>query len=461
MKYITSMKDSLVNLVSGLGTAKDKATANQYGFVQLSPEQLESAYRGDWIAAKAVDIPAEDATREWRSWQADKEQISALEELETHLGIQSKTKEAMIAGRLYGGGLLVFYVEGTGEWDEELIPERVKQGALKYVHAVSRYEISAGEIERDLLSKWYGEPQYYMVTSTSVGAVKVHPSRVVKFQGKKLPRRDLSPDGFGDSIIQAIDDAVKNAASAQGSIATLMQESNIDVIKIPDFMESLATAEYRQRIITRFALANTGKSINRALMLDKNEEWNKIANNFSGLPDLLRIYLNIAAGACDVPATRFLGQSPGGLNATGDSDIRNYYDNVAGKQKNEIKPALSLFDECLIRSALGERPEEIYYTWKPLWQMTDSEKADSALKKSQVIMNLANSMVLPQEVLSAGAMNMLIEDGTLPGLEAAVKEYESAGEGDLDEGDEEVSGQFVSRTEAQQQAAVQPGETEE
>src|SRR5690606_6569968 len=139
MKYITSMKDSLVNLVSGLGTAKDKAAANQYAFVQLSPEQLESAYRGDWIAAKAVDTPAEDATREWRSWQADKEQISALEELETYLGIQSKTKEAMIAGRLYGGGLLIFYVEGTGGWEEELIPDRVQKDSLKYVHAVSRY----------------------------------------------------------------------------------------------------------------------------------------------------------------------------------------------------------------------------------------------------------------------------------------------------------------------------------
>lgn len=93
--------------------------------------------------------------------------------------------------------------------------------------------------------------------------------------------------------------------------------------------------------------------------------------------------------------------------------------------------------------------EEVYYTWKPLWQVTESEKADNALKKSQVIMNLANSMVLPQEVLSAGAMNMLIEDGTLPGLEAAIEEYEGASDSgdDIDEEDPEVMAQFEGGTE--------------
>src|SRR5690606_22033771 len=149
----------------------------------------------------------------------------------------------------------------------------------------------------------------------------------------------------------------------------------------------------------------------------------------------------------DVPATRFLGQSPGGLNSSGDSDIRNYYDNVAGEQKNEIKPALQLLDECLIRSALGSRPDEIHYTWRSLWQMTDSEKADNALKKSQTIMNLANSMLFDPEVLSKGAMNMLIEDGIFPGLESAIDEMESEPDTDIDEQDPEVIAQFEGGTE--------------
>ena len=80
-------------------------------------------------------------------------------------------------------------------------------------------------------------------------------------------------------------------------------------------------------------------------------------------PDTLNTYLQIASGAADIPATRFLGQAPGGLNASGDADIRNYYDRLGGEQTTVLMPAMSVLDEVIIRSALGSRPPEIYYEW--------------------------------------------------------------------------------------------------
>ena len=50
--------------------------------------------------------------------------------------------------------------------------------------------------------------------------------------------------------------------------------------------------------------------------------------SFASLPDVARLFLQIASGAADIPVTRMLGQAPAGLNATGDSDTRNYYDRV-------------------------------------------------------------------------------------------------------------------------------------
>jgi hypothetical protein len=91
--------DSLVNFITGLGTIKDKSTYNQYAFNPLTEQQLNAAYRGDWIARKIVNIPAQDATRAWRTWQADRDVIELLENEEARLGLQTKLKRALIRAR--------------------------------------------------------------------------------------------------------------------------------------------------------------------------------------------------------------------------------------------------------------------------------------------------------------------------------------------------------------------------
>ena len=53
---------------------------------------------------------------------------------------------------------------------------------------------------------------------------------------------------------------------------------------------------------------------------------------------MVRTFLQVAAGAADIPVTRLLGQSPAGLSATGDSDTRNYYDMIAARQELDLRP---------------------------------------------------------------------------------------------------------------------------
>src|SRR4051812_10192416 len=99
----TRVGDNLVNLVTGMGTGKDKSIATQFAFNSLDRAQAEAAYRGDWMSRKVVDIPAYDATREWRTWQADTDDISTISDLEETLGIQRKTMLVLQKARLYGG----------------------------------------------------------------------------------------------------------------------------------------------------------------------------------------------------------------------------------------------------------------------------------------------------------------------------------------------------------------------
>jgi phage-related protein (TIGR01555 family) len=412
--------DTLVNLMSGLGGLRDKSTGAAYALNLLDKMQLDAAYRGDWIARKIVDVPAFDETREWRDWQAEKPQIELLEQEEARLAVQPKVAKARKLARLYGGSALYF---GTiGNPAEPLTIDRVGKGGLVYLHVFTRHEMIAGELEQDPLSPLFGEPKKYSLAGATQ-MVDIHPSRVVRFIGADLPDRALNYDGWGDSVLQAVNDAVMHAGSAAGAIAALLQEAKVDVIKVPQFMESLGTAEYRARIIERYSLANLGKSITNSLMIDAEEEWSQKTVSFTNLPEVLNTYLQIASGAADIPATRLLGQTPGGLQSTGESDVRNYYDRISAGQNLDLRPALARLDEVLIRSALGSRPPAVHYKWAPLWQMTETESAEVALKKAQATKIYADAGLMPDEALGKAVQNQLIEDGTYPGLDAALAEF--------------------------------------
>lgn len=421
--------DTLANLISGMGTDRDKQTSTFFGFAEMTQQQLEAAHRGDWIARKAVDIPAFDATREWRAWQADKDDITEIEATEKRFNVQTKVKGALMRGRLYGGGALILGVD-QGNPEDELIYENVGLDDLKFVHVVSRYDLSAGPIEWDILSPYYGRPMYYSRSQQTTGSVKLHPSRVITFCGNEVMNPNTA-NAWGDSILLAVRDAIIGAGTVTGSVAQLVNEAKIDIIKIPGLSENIASDEYEQNLRKRFGTAATVKSLFAMLLVDKEEDWERIEANFTALPDVLKMYLMIASGAVDIPVTRFLGQSPAGLSATGESDTRNYYDRVATEQKTVLAPMLSPLDEVLVRSSLGTLPEGIFYNWNSLWQLSETEKADIATKKATVMTADTNAGLLSPLVLQKGRENQLIEDGTYPGLEQLIEEFGD----DIDERD--------------------------
>jgi phage-related protein (TIGR01555 family) len=259
--------------------------------------------------------------------------------------------------------------------------------------------------------------------------VQLHPSRVVRFVG--LPPPDIlrsSTMSFGDSVLQPINDTIKACGMIAGSLATLISEMKLDVVKVPNLSEELSTQTGTDKIISRFSNANVAKSIINTILLDSSEEWQRIGTNLAGAEALLTAYLQIASGAADIPASRFLGLPHRGLNTTGEADFRNYYDRLASEQSVNLTPALNILDEVLIRSSLGNRPDEIYYEWNSLWQQTDSEKADLALKKAQAYKVDVDAGQIPLTALAHARINQLIEDGFYPGLEQALEDAASEGD---------------------------------
>ena len=425
MGAIAYLRDRLTSLVANLGTSRDKAATTRYAAPLVTDDELTNAYRGSWLPRKIVDIPALDACRNWRQWQASKEQISALEAEEKRLNVRGNILEAMTKARLYGGAA-VYIGTDQAEPMKPLSPESIGRGGVKHLTVMPRRAMTAGDIETDPMSPLYGKPRFYRIGSPQKGTVDVHPSRLVVFIGAPHPEPDQAMGteyGWGDSALTSLMDQMKQAEGTSANIASIVFEAKVDVIKIPGFMDNLADPNYEAAMLNRLQLAMTAKGINGALLLDKEEEYDQKSASFASLTDVLMAFMQLVSGAADIPVTRLLGQSPAGLNASGDADIRNYYDRIKAMQELTVTPAMAVLDECLIRSALGARPPEVHYKWESLWQSTNKELADIGKTLADTIKTIADTGLIPDQALSEAAVNALIESGVMPGLEHAMDEY--------------------------------------
>lgn len=424
--------DNLRNAMTGLGGDADKLTSTNFVFTEMNQQQLDAAYRSDWITRKGIDIPAFDATREWRSWQADPKDVTKIEDCEKQFSIQQKVMRAIQCARLYGGGALLLGVEDGGDASKELVLDKVKQGSLKFVHSLSRFDIAEAQPVQDIMSPFYGRPEYYTRNGVlSQASMKIHPSRVIVLNGPSVLDRATRGNCWGDSVLQSVNEAVLGSGLVTNSVAQLVAETKIDIIKIPGLSKNIATKAYENDLKARFSFANVAKSIYRTLVMDKEEEWQRVQANFAGLPDVQRLFLLIVSGAFDIPATRFLGQSPVGMSATGESDTRNYYDRCSSIQKNEIQPELKTLDEVLLRNALGSLPkgettsEQLtFYTWNPLWQLSDTEKAALWKQKADIAKIDYDMGLVNEVVLKKARESQLIEDGVYPGLEQLIEDFD-------------------------------------
>jgi phage-related protein (TIGR01555 family) len=441
MGLVVSLIDRLTNVMTGMGTTVDRRTAGTYLFNPVSGQEAEAAYRTSWLVRKIIDVPPFDMTREWRDWQADKDTIEKLEAEEKRLGIAAKCQRGLILSRLYGGGALLL---GTGENDTEepLRPDIVKAGGLKYVHVLSRHQLGEGQPRTDPGDPWFGQPDFFTLSGANGRQIRIHPSRVVAFIGQKAPEGSLLSGAswfWGDPIMQSIGEAVKNADLAQSGFASLIDDAKNDILKIPGLMELTATTDGEQKVLKRLAAAATGKSVWRAMVLDTEEEWEQREVTWAGIPDIMMAFLNVVAGAADIPVTRLLGQSPKGLQSNGDGEERDYHSMVKARQGELLAPALERIDDLLVRSALGNKPDDVYYEFAPLDSLGEKDAAEVEFKLSETVKNYADSGLIPDPALSAMAKNRIIESSRWPGSEAAFEAAEAEAarnpDGNANEGD--------------------------
>jgi len=375
---MTEYHDGLENLVSGLGTkAKDKRVSTEFNETSLSPRMLETMYANDWLSGKIIDIPAEDMLRKWRYINCpdiSPEQIDKLIKAEKDFAIQAKLLDAIKWARLYGGSV-IYLVMKDGISEEPLDYERIREGDLINLIVLDQNDVSVHSMNIHNIEEGnFRQPEYYNITGS---AKRVHHSRMLRFDGVRLPFRASQRHGhWGSSVLVRLYDAILNSQTVPNSVSSLTYKAVVDVISIPGLMEKLTRPGAERSIMRRFALADLMKSNNNTLLLDDKETYTTHQIAFAGLKELIHEFLSIVSAASDIPATRLLGQSAQGMNATGEGDLKNYYDMISAKQNSELRPQINKLDNILVRSILGDKPDSWGFEFNSLWQMSDKETSE-------------------------------------------------------------------------------------
>lgn len=379
------------------------------------------AYMSSGMLRKVIAIPADDRVREWRDWQAPKDDIALIEAEEARLGLQAKVKQAEIL-RGIGGGALILVT--AGDHSQPLDSETIKEGGLVAINVVSRWQITGRDWIRDLASPDYGKPAMWEVASDGKNT-PIHPSRVVCFRGEPIPAGAGVSDEeafWGDSRLLRVYCEVARSDKTQERIAQLVEKAKLTRIGIPD-LDSMDDDRLQKRV----ALIAEGEGIMNATVFrsagpngDAGETITDYQITWNGIPDVMDAFDQRVAAVADIPFTRLMGRSPAGMNSTGQHDTDNWNKMVGSGQNLETRPCLVQIDPILLRSAGVSKPDDVTWKFAPLWTPTEKEEADTFKTTMDAVTALMNTGSIPEEAFNEAVQNLLTEREYLPGLDQAL-----------------------------------------
>ena len=393
-------------------------------------------YETCWEARKIVNIPVDDALR--KSWIVEgipEEMAVKLQNRLDQMGFLNVLKRACKLEKLLGGCLAFFGLEATEDNVETAYHPR--EGAmLRFCNAIPISRIARVTWDSDPLSQGYMRPQMFMVNGQHV-----HISRCLVFDGNPLfdPydfaltqfRANLA--GFGPSVLAPLWDDIGMAVGTRQAAYQLIQVNNSIIAAISDLQDLLGTNAGQANIEKVKQIANQ-MSLYRAAIIagDDKVQLSQHSASFGSVPELILTYLQVLSAASDIPATRFLGQAPGGLNATGESDLENYYNAEDAYQHLSIEPKLRRIYDVLgyhhFPKEWSAAREKLTFNFPPLWNQTEKEEAErNGLNIDNMIKLVQERMISEEKAIEELALKKAFSvKFTLEDLELLANERDEA-----------------------------------
>ena len=402
--------DAFTNMLARLGAGTPNLLeGTEYTTERMTRDfaTLNALYREIWIVRRIVDVIPADMLKNWITITSG---IEPAVEKKISLALRrtqliDKLKRGMQWGRLYGGALGIMLVKHQGnDLTTPLRLDYIMPGDFAGMLIFDRWNgvSPSSELVDDVTDPEYSYPKYYTISDpTNGGMVQIHHSRCIRFPGNLLPYwEELSELQWGASVIEPIMDDLKKRDNVSWNIAQLTFMANLRVLKMEDLGQLLASTDAisQQELYNTIQAQNILMSNMGLQIMDSKDSMETHQYTFGGLADVYQQFLMDIAGAAEMPVTKLFGRSPAGLNATGESDLQNYYDMIAEKQESYLRPILNKVLPPFIISTLGSMPDDFDFDFDPVAEPSDKERAELAKTGTDNVVAAFNAGLISQRM---------------------------------------------------------------
>lgn len=365
------------------------------GYPALSALATRPEYRA---MASAIGV---ESTRKWIEIYCDgdddsaKDKIKVIEDELMRLNARDVFREALVHDCFFGRGQVFVDIDGADP-EKPLIldPRSIKKDSLKRLKNIEPMWTTPDRYNTtDPMDEYFYKPSMWFTFGK-----RLHAQRLLTIITRPVP--DILKAAFnfsGISLSQLAEPYVDNWLRTRQAVSDLINNFSITAIKTK--MDGvLDGSDDGKTLADRAKLFLTTRS-NLGLMLLDNEGEELVQLNvpLSGLHELQGQSQEQLCSVSRIPAIVLTGISPGGLNASSDSELTVFYDWVNAQQEAFLRCPLEVVFKVVQLSKFGAIDESIKFRFLPLRQMTEEEEAAIRLSDSQADTAYIDRGVLSQE----------------------------------------------------------------
>lgn len=363
------------------------------------------------IMQRIIQAYALESTREgWEIKTRDNKnsndkaaKINQIEARMKELGVKDKLKHAVEMMVTFGGGFIYpkikgdDSIEGGSELQTPLYKEKIGKGDLEEFRMIEPLYCTpnAFNASNPLMPHFY-KPQTWNV----LGNV-IHSSRLLHFKYNEVPTLIKPIYLFnGIPLTQLCLDHIYGYESIRHNIVGVIGRYNINIFKTN--MNALIndTGDFAdgESVIDRLKLANALRDNFSIFALNNDlaapEEWQQFTMSIAGFSEVLAQNAELICAVACIPAVVLFGTTPKGFNATGDTELRIWYDRVGAFQNNNLLSQLQLMYEYVQLDLFGKIDDDLIIEFKPLWKSSALERSQIRLNKMQESIGYVDSGIL-------------------------------------------------------------------
>lgn len=408
-------QDGYTNLLNKYGTAQDNSMAYSYEQEPITADmELVRLYEGNGLFSKIIDRPAEEAVKHGLDIDYGDDSIAEyVEERLDELDFEEKFATAEKWARLYGGALIVMLCDDGGSLEEPLDYDKVRtiEELRVFERAIVQEDYQGLYQSKMIFSNSdlpIGQPEFYHINSL-YGSFTVHYTRCLIFRNGRLPEQTTNSiyRHWGMPEHVKIKQALRECMTSHSNGTKLLERSVQAIYKMKNLATLLSSDEGEGKVLQRLQVIDMARGILNSMAIDaEGEDYDFKTLQMAGVKDVIDTTCNMLSAVTNIPQTILFGRSPAGMNATGDSDLENYYNMVENIQKQNMKKNIrTLIDLILKQGFLEGEIQDIpkfKVKFSALWSLSDTEKADIEQKKAQTEQIKAQ---LAQAYIDAGVLD--------------------------------------------------------